>query len=369
MAASAASPPAVARALIGSALDLRRGEHLVVLSWNHTLPWASAAVAEARRLGARPLLLLEDETAFWRAVGLARSTRGWSTLPRTARAALRTADALLYFPGPADRPRLRGLPRDLLEPLSGHDDLWLAPRSRQGPRRLRCLLGYASDAEAEAWGVPGAMWRSQLLRAISEADYPGIAAAGRRADRLLSRGRELRITGDDGTDVRLRLRGRAPWVDDGRVDPSDRRRGRVMATAPAGSVVVAVDERSATGTAVGNRPSFLSGGRVAGVQWELDGGRLRNYWYGEGAEAFEGEFAEAPRGRETVGLFGLGLNAALAPGVPHAEDEEAGAVTLAIGGNTAYGGSNRCRYLSWITIGRATVAVDGVPLCDRGQLL
>ncbi len=369
MASSAASPPAVARALVGSALELRRDEQLVVLSWNHTLPWAAAVVAEARRLGARPLLVLEDETAFWRAVDLARSTVGWKTLPRTARAALRTADALLYFPGPADRPRMRGLPRDLLEPLAGHDDLWLAPRTRAGPRRVRCLLGYASDAQAEHWGVPGAMWRSQLLRAISEADYPAIAAAGRRAERLLARGRELHITGDDGTDVRLRLRHRAPWVDDGCVDPRDRRRGAVVATAPAGSVVVAVDERSAVGTAVANRPSFLVAGKVEGGQWEMEGGRLRNYWYAEGAEAFEAEFAAAPRGRETVALVGIGLNPALAPGVPHAEDQEAGAVTLAVGGNTMYGGANRCRFLSWITIGKASVAVDGVPLCDRGQLV
>jgi len=369
MAAGASSPPAVARALVGSALGLRRGEHLIVLSWNHTLPWASAVVAEARRVGARPVLFLEDETAFWRAVDLARSTTGWSALPRTARAALRQADALLYFPGPADRPRLKGLPTDLLAPLLGHDDLWLSPRSRTGPRRIRCLLGYASDAAGDGWGVPGAMWRSQLLRAISEADYPKITEAGRRAERLLLAGHELRITGDDGTDVRLRLRRRSPWVDDGRIDPVDRRLGRVVATSPPGLVVVAIDERSATGTAVASRPSFLSGGRVAGGQWELEGGRLRNYWYAEGNDAFESEFAAAPRGRETVGLFALGLNRALAGGIPQAEDEEEGTVTLAIGDNSTYGGTNRCRYLSWITIGSATVAVDGVPLCDRGQLV
>jgi leucyl aminopeptidase (aminopeptidase T) len=360
------SPPAVARVLVDSALGLRRGEHLVVFSWNHTLPWASAVVAEARRVGARPVLVLEDETAFWRAVALARSTSGWSALARPARAALRQADALLYFPGPADRPRLHGLPADLRAPLLGHDDLWLAPRSKEGPRRVRCLLG---DATAEPWGVPGAMWRSQLLRGITEADYPRITDAGRRAERLLSTGREVRVTGDDGTDVRLRLRGRAAWLDDGRVDAADRRRGRPVATSPPGLVVVAVDERSATGTAVANRPSYLAGGRATGGQWEIEGGRLRNYWYEGGAEAFEADFASAPPGRETVGLLGLGLNPALPAGVPHAEDEEEGAVTLAIGGNSVYGGANRCRFLSWIAIGGATVAVDGVPLCDRGQVL
>jgi hypothetical protein len=348
-----ATPPAVARALVSSALGVRRAEHVVVVSWNHTLPWAAACVTEARRVGARALLLLEDEAAFWRSVESSSSSRRWAGMSRPVRAALERADALVYFPGPADRPRLHALPPALLAPFVGADDEWLSAARRARLRAVRCLLGYASDAQAEHWGVPGAMWRSQLIRGITEVDFGALQRDGRRAASLLLKG----------------LRGRVPWVDDGIVDADDRRRGRVMTAAPAGSVVVAVDEASAEGMVVANRPSFLSPGRVEGGQWEVEGGKLRNYWYTEGGEAFETEFARAPRGRETVALFALGLNPELAPGVPQAEDEEAGTVTIAVGGNTLYGGRNRCRFLSWLTIGEATVAVDGAPLCDRGKVL
>jgi len=364
-----ATPPAVARAIVGSSLAVRRGEHVVVVSWNHTLPWASACLTEARRVGARALLLLEDEGAFWRSVDGAPPTRRWAGLARPARAALARADALVYFPGPADRPRLHALPGHLLAPFVGADDEWFATTRRAGVRTVRCLLGYASDEQAEHWRVPGAMWRSQLIRGISDVDYGALREDGRRAATLLAKGRELRLTAPNGTDVTLRLRGRTPWVDDGQFDADDRRRGRLLTTSPAGSVAVAIDEGSAEGMVVANRPSFLSPGRVDGGQWEVAAGRLRNYWYTEGGEAFETEFARAPRGRETVGLFALGLNPSLAPGVPRAEDEEAGTVTLAIGGNALYGGRNRCRFLSWITVGEATVAVDGAPLCDRGKVL
>jgi leucyl aminopeptidase (aminopeptidase T) len=363
------SPPAVARALVGNALALRRGEHLVVATWNHTLPWASAAVAEARRVGARPILLLEDEGAFWRSTELAPHRSTWTRVPSSVHAALRRADALLIFPGPADRPRFRELPHAVDSPFLGRDDRWLALVRSTGVRGVRCLLGLASDVQAESWRVPGAMWRSQLIRGITEADYEALGATARRVARVLAGGREVHLTADGGTDLRFRLLGRTPWVDDGRIDAGDRRRGRSLATAPPGSVVVAIDERSTTGTANASRPSFLSGGRAEGAQWEIDGGRLRNYWYTEGGEAFETDFAAAPRGRETVSLFALGLNESLAPAVPQAEDLEAGTVTLAIGGNSLYGGRNRCRYLSWITIGKATIAVDGEPFCDRGKIL
>jgi len=364
-----ASPPAVARALLGNGLSIRRGEHVLVVTWNHTLPWASACVAEARRRGARPVLLLEDEGAFWLSLDLAPAARNWSAVPVPVRAAIERSDALVYFPGPADRPRLHALPANLSSPFLGRDDEWLRRAQAAGVRGIRCLLGNASDAQADHWGVPGAMWRSQLIRGITDADYEVLAHDGARAASLLARGRQLRVTAGNGTDIRLELRGRRPWLDDGSVGPEDLRRGRNLAAAPAGSIVVAVDERSAVGTAIANRPSFLSPGRVEGGQWEIEDGRLRNYWYTEGGEAFEADFSNAPRGREVVALFALGLNPSLAPGVPQAEDEEAGTVTIAIGGNTLYGGRNRCGYLAWLTIGEATVAVDGVPLCDRGKIL
>jgi leucyl aminopeptidase (aminopeptidase T) len=364
-----ASPAAVGKALLDQSVEVRRGEELVVASWSHTLPWATACVTEARRRGARATLILEDELAFWRSVEVAPVTRAWAGVPPPVRAALRAADALVYFAGPADRPRLRGLPLTQRAPFQAGSEAWLEICRRANVRWTRCLLGYASDAQGELWKVPGPVWRNQIVRAIVATDPEAVVRAGKATARALGRGRELRLTAPNGTDVRLRLRGRTPWIDDGRagrVDPTRRRSGT---TVPGGTVVVAVDERSAEGTAIADGPSFLSSGRVDGGQWDLEKGRLREYWYTDGSEAFEHEFAAAPRGREVVGLLAIGLNPALPAGLPHAEDARAGTVTLAIGGNSMYGGANACRFLSWLTLGEATVAIDGTPLVDRGELL
>jgi leucyl aminopeptidase (aminopeptidase T) len=354
---------------VGGAVRLRKGEELVVASWNHTLPWATACVTEARRRGGHATLYLEDEAAFWRSVELAPTTRAWSGIPPGLRAAVKRADALVYFAGPADRPRLHDLPPNQLTPFQGVDEEWLRLCRTGGVRGVRCLLGYASDPQGERWGVPGALWRSQLLRAIAEPDPNRMRTIGQRVSLTLARGRELRVTASNGTDVRMKLRRRTPSVDDGMVGPEDLLHGRPIATSPGGTVVVAVDEKSASGTAFANRPSFLGSGRVEGGQWDLEAGRLQNYWYTGGGEVFDAEFARAPKGREVLGLFALGLNPSLAAGVPQAEDAAAGTVTLALGGNHLYGGSNRCRFLSWLTIGEATVAVDGAPLVDRGEIL
>jgi leucyl aminopeptidase (aminopeptidase T) len=369
MLSAASNPATIARVLVGEALQLRRGEELVVASWNHTLPWATACVTEARRRGGRGSLFLEDETAFWRSVELAPTTRAWSGLPEGLRAAVRRADALVYFGGPADRPRFHRLPTTQLAPFREADEEWFRLSRAAGVRGVRCLLGYASDAQGEHWGVPGALWRNQLLKGMARAELMGIRSAGARVSRALARGGELHLTAANGTDVRMRLRRRTPLIDDGIVGPRDRPPHALIATQPAGLVAVAIDESRTHGTAIANRPSFLSGGRVEGGEWDIERGRLENYWYISGGESFDAEFGHAPKGREVVGLVAVGLNPALGPGVPQAEDAEAGTVTLAIGGNTLYGGTNRCRFLSWLTVGEASLAVDGAPVLDRGEIL
>jgi leucyl aminopeptidase (aminopeptidase T) len=369
MAPEESAPVALARRLLGPVLSVRPGETVTIESWNHTLSYAAACVAEARQRGAYPLLLLEDEAAFWRSVdGGPPSSRG-PGLGAHELAALGRTDAYVYFPGPADHPRLRSIAPAVKGSLRKDEERWQRAAARSGLRAVRCALGYASEAQAAFWGVSATTWRGQLLRAALEPDLAALGREGRRAAETLRRGRVVRVTAANGTDLSLRLRGRPPALDDGVVDPRDRRSGQFVAAVPPGNVVVAVDEKSAEGIVVGSRPSYLGTGRADGGQWEVAAGRVTNAWFTQGHDRFEEQFAAAPKGHDILGLFAVGLNPAVAPGTPQVEDQEAGAVTLAVGGNKAWGGSNACPYLAWIVVGEATVAVDGRPLLDRGKLL
>jgi leucyl aminopeptidase (aminopeptidase T) len=236
-------------------------------------------------------------------------------------------------------------------------------------RAVRCLLGYASDPQAQHWGVSGPEWRQRLLRATVEVDHRALQREARKLATRLKEGRTLQITGSNGTDVSLKLRHRAPVIDDGVIDREDLDAGRNLTTSPPGTVVVAVDESSAQGVAVANRASYLRGGKVEGGQWEMKAGHLMNAWYTDGQATFDSAYKAAPKGKDIVGVVSFGLNPTLGPGVPQVEDQEAGAVAVAIGGNRAYGGRNACAFLSWVVIGEATVAVDGKPLLDRGKVL
>jgi leucyl aminopeptidase (aminopeptidase T) len=369
MAPEEAAPSAVAEVLLGPALRLRRGENVIIESWSHTLPYASACVVEARRIGAHPMLLLEEEAAFWESLDRVPSTSWVSGVGAHEWAALGKTHAYVFFPGPSDRPRLRALPKSRSRDVVTSNDEWFRRARSAKLRAVRSVLGYASDPQAAHWGVSGAAWRSALAQATVGVDYRVLQQEAQRAAAKIQSGSTLRITASNGTDVSVKLRHRRPSVDDGVVSPQDVRDGEVMTVSPPGTVVVAIDEKSADGVAIANRPSFLRSGRVEGGQWEMKAGRLTNFWYTDGQGAFEESYRVAGKGRDVVGMFSLGLNPALTPGVPQVEDQEAGAVTLAIGGNQAQGGTNRSPFISWIVLGEATVAVDGKPLCDRGKLL
>lgn len=369
MATDGSAASALAESLVRGALRVKSGENVVIETWNHTLDYARACVVEARKAGAHPVLLLEDEPAYWRSVEETPSVKAWSKPGVNEWALLAKSQAYVFFPGPADRPRLTQLPPKRREELVAYNGEWYRRASQAKIRAVRSVLGYASDAQAERWGVSGLAWREQLVRAATEVNLDTVHAEAKRAAQKLKAGNELRVTAPNGTDLTMRLRHRPPYVDDGSVTSEDIASGANMTVSPPGTVLVAIDEKHSDGLAIANRPSFSRAGRVEGGQWEVKAGKVSNIWYTEGQAEFDAAFLAAPKGKDVLSIFSIGLNPVLEPGVPQVEDQEAGAVTLGIGGNSGYGGTNRCPFLSWIVIGEATVAVDGKPLCDRGKLL
>ncbi len=367
MATDGSGAEALARVFLGPALGVKRGENVIIESWTHTLPYATACVAEARRRGARPILLYEDEGAYWKSWEVA-SKRELGTVGAHEWAALAKTQAYVFFPGPADRARWRAQGRDARQSVAYNRE-WYRRAKAAHLRGLRSLLGYASNEVAAEYRVDASVWREQLVRASVQADLPGIKRDAARLGARLQKGKELHLTAANGTDLKLSLRGRRPVVDDGVVDGTDLRAGFNMTAAPPGYVAVAIDEKSAAGLVVANRPSFPRMGRIEGGQWEFDRGQMVSCSFTDGGTAFEQATQDVSPGWNRGGFVSLGLNSALDPGVPRLEDAEAGAVAVSIGGNTEYGGKNANPFLAWLVVGEATVALDGKPLLDRGKLL
>ncbi len=359
---------AAARQIVTRYLRVRPGENAVIESWDHTIRFGAAMVDEVRRAGGRTLHIQEDEDAWWRAIDRKQSRLlGRSSAPEWA--ALKAADVYVHFWGPGDTDRIEKLPEKTFDEALAWFSPWYASARKSGLRGSRIALGFASEGRAREWGLDRSQWRDGILRACLT-DPAETARRGARLFRALSRGKNVRITHSNGTDLEVALAGAAPRLHDGTPHPRDKRYGPsdMLAQIPAGRVDVALDSKTAEGRLRANRRTNIWWYWSAGGAFEFANGRLTSYSFEQGEEEFTRRYKGGTAGRDRTGALIFGLNPA-ATDVPNLETIELGSVTLAVGRNQHLHGSNRSSFMNWITLAGADVAIDGTPVLRAGALL
>jgi len=360
----ATQPPAeaLARAVLDRALAVRRGESVVIEAWSHALPWARALVVEARRRGATPTLVLEDEEAFFGSLALAPRRR----LPVAGRLPPAT-DAYVYLGGPEAFPRLLALPPAELESIVGrHGAAWWRAARASRLRAAGVALAAVTETAADRYGVDVDGWRREVLRA-SLIDPRRLARRARACVRGARPGSVVEIRHANGTALTLRLGREPPIVEDGTVDPGDRRTGRFWTGVPAGAIAWPLAAGVADGWWESNRPTFDRFAEppvTVGARFLFRAGRLDEFAFDRGGEAFEAAYAHGGPGRDLATALTLGLNPAIAH-APELGELAAGTVGLVLGGRARGDGRPaRFRYLSLLA--GADVTVAGRPWIRAG---
>ncbi|HTT26100.1 MAG TPA: hypothetical protein VMH90_03955, partial [Thermoplasmata archaeon] len=244
---------------------------MLIDTWSATLPWAESLVLEARILGARPVLLVEDEATFWKSVEEApRAHLG--QVGSHEWAATKGTDAYITLWGPLDTVREEALPSSVRNRIAANDHEWFRLTQKSGVRAIRWDLGRTSELWAKRYGVDLDQWRSELIEAATLDPRP-MRRDGARIAEFLQQGKSLRVTHVNGTDLTLRLVGRKPRVDDGVIDEIDMKSGNNVTVVPSGVTTVTVDERFAEGTFNGQGSKGVAFASEMGRQIPLSGGR------------------------------------------------------------------------------------------------
>jgi leucyl aminopeptidase (aminopeptidase T) len=360
----------LARNVLHRTLHMKRGENLIIETWTATLPWAESLVLEARIIGVRTLLSLEDEPTYWKSVDLASSSN-LGHVGAHELAALKEADAYIYLSGPFDTAREEALPQNLERRLHTIDHEWMRISQKYGVRCVRWDLGRTSTLRARRYGLDLAQWRNELIEATAF-DSHILRRDGRRVAAALRRGNELTVAHPNGTQLTLRLARRRPIVQDGVVDESDVRSGLGIVVVPGGATIVSVDETYSEGRFVSNCPGvmFLQQKEFPLGQgtWTFRGGRLTDYSFERGGGQFLRTFPKLGAGKDRAGLISIGLNPRITS-IPLLFDQERGRFSLAIGRNSYYGGANRSpHFTAYQSLRGATVQVDGKDIVRAGNL-
>jgi hypothetical protein len=317
---------ALARVVLERHLALRRGDALTIEAWSHALPWAGAFVVEARRRGIVPTLVVEDEAAFFRSI----EARGAPVVSGPTRAPLPRSRGHVYLGGPAEFPRLLGLPPTELDRIvRRHDPSWWRRARRNGTRAVRVAVAEATAVAAARYGVDLDAWQRELIGA-SRVDPGRLEASAVRLLRTLGRARVLRVRHPNGTDLMLTVGSARPIIDSGR---PDRRAGAVWGRVPSGLLAFAVAPRSPHGVFEANRPAFdrfADPPAAVGGRFEFDRGRLVTFEFERGGEVFADAYARGGRAAGRVAALTIGLNPHI-DRAPEAVELGRGSVGLLLG--------------------------------------
>lgn len=363
----AESPSKLAHAVLVGNLRLKKGNTVLIESWSDSVPYARTFVKEARRLGIRPMVLYEDDEAWWDAVEGRRFTQ-FADLASHESAAVANADGYVYFWGPGDRKRLSALPEKAQERATAWNPGWYKLASKSGLRGTRMWLGIATDPTAEMFHVDPAEWRAGLI-AAGAVDGPKMWAKGKRVAAAIAKGSTLRLQHPNGTDLTFRLTGAKSRVDAGQVGPEERKRPfGMMANNPSGQVLVAVDQSHADGTVVANRTIYVAPDRFADQRFTFEDGALTDYSVGVGREAFEKGMKMAKPASRVHSYLSIGLNP-FGRNVPPAEDTEEGGMTVGVGNNGFLRGKVGGPYLAPAMVGEGEISIDGRTIAKGGKVL
>ena len=357
-----------ARSIVTKYLKVRAGENAVIESWDHTMPMATAMVDEIRRVGGRTLHIHEDEEAWWRAIDRRQSKLlGTASAPEWA--ALKAADVYVHFWGPGNTDRIERLPDRTADDAFGWFSPWYESARKSGLRGGRVAIGFATQGRAKQWGLDRAQWEEHILRACLS-DPVDTAKRGARLFRALARGKNVRITHSNGTDLEIALAGVAPRLHDGTPHPRDERYGPsdMLAQIPGGRIDVALDSKTAEGHIHANRRTNIWWYWSDGGSLEFADGRLTSYSFDNGMREFDRRFRNGTAGRDRTGSLTFGLNPAVKD-VPNLENIELGCVSLTIGRNQHLKGTNGSSFMNWITLAGAEITIDGNPVIRSGKLL
>jgi len=360
---------ASARNVLRGYLRVRPGEQVTIESWTSTLAEANAFVLEALRLGARPLLLYQDEATYWAATTEVPAG-ALAQLGEHRRSALERTDVFVSFFGPSDRERLHALPDRVRFRLGEYQDALYAAAAKAGARAVQMAVGRVSPGSARMYGVDMDAWRSEFL-AATLVDARLLRRRAKGVAERLRTGHEVEIRHENGTALKLRLRGRPPLCSDGSVASTPARGDWSLVTLPAGVVIAPLDEAYAEGTFESNIETSVGGsfgvGEIRAGRWEFRGGRLRRYRYREGESLFAEGYAGGGEGRDRPGALSVGLNEFLERS-PLLEDQGLGTLTLQIGRNDHLGGRTAVPWWAWLNLRGGDLRVDGEPVVRGGRL-
>lgn len=231
---------------------------------------------------------------------------------------------------------------------------------------------YPTSWRAERYGMSEGDLSKLFWNGVN-VDYSDVQSRGDKVKSALAAGDEVHVTNPNGTDLKLRIKGRKVLVSDGILSDAERKAGGVAASVylPAGEVYTTPVAGSAEGKVVQTH-TFFRGKPIDNLTMTVSGGKVTTMTgTGAGWADYKAAYdAVTDARKDAFGFVDLGINpnvklpanSTIGSWVP------AGAVTVGAGNNSWAGGDNTVPWGTTLFLPGSTVTLDGKTIVDKGAL-
>jgi leucyl aminopeptidase (aminopeptidase T) len=324
---------------------------------------------QARKVGAHPLIAVGSdrlERRMFVDVPPELDTQS----PRLALELARIVNVQISVPTGNDPNLLADVPAERFAARVKNFQAVVAAEREHGLRYVE--LGndmYPTDWRAERFGVSRDEL-SDLFWSAVQVEPALLQASGEAIRSRLEKGKILRITDPNGTDLEVGIEGRTAYVSDGVIEEADLARGPAGRSAwlPAGEVYVTPVPGTARGKVVIDR-SYVEGQEIQGLTLEFEDGRVTSMTAASGLDRLKALYDAADDAKAALGVVDIGLNPSLAANKDRMRSwTPAGMVSVGIGNNTWAGGDNSSNFGWNGHLAGATVTIDGETVVEGGNL-
>lgn len=336
----------LAKKILTESLSVRKGESVVVESWNTGFELAKKVVLEARRIGAVPIMVFEDEKSF---IESAKIPNYAGVMGTHEYGMLAGTKAYVFIPGPPIAAYTRSITQEERTASTAYNVSWYEAAGKARLRGVRLSYGYIGKDIAKLYGKSVKSIAEHLVGA-SLIDFSKLKEKGKNIALMLE-DLDACVESRAGK-LTFRFQGNV-IIEDGIVDEKDVEEGNNMAYMPPGRVRKYVDPKSVNGE-IEIAFAEIYSGRVEGINMKFKDGALWDCNARRNAKLLNNLIDKIPENRRQMSFVEIGMNPVLKYG--YAQDRfVSGAVTI---GLPRFAG----------VMNKATLATKGKKIVEKGLL-
>ena len=293
----------VAKKVVSESLHLRKGESVTVETWNNGFELARKVVIEARKIGAHPIMIFEDEDSYVESFKITPKD-SVGKMGKHEYELLASTNAYFFIPNEVLEGYTKRLNPSDVDESTSYGDSWYDAAEKAKLRGARMSFGFAGRELARILGKKLDDIVIHQLKATL-VDFEAMNKMGKELASKLSSNSEV-VLDSGGLKLELELAD-GIRIEDGIVDDADVSSGYNMAYLPPGLISRNVKPSSVNGK-VRLSPSLTWRGIVSDATLEFEAGRLVKWNSKSSKERLDSIIKDHSENERKIESFTIGFN-------------------------------------------------------------